>query len=193
MTHSHPTDIPGTVTEALALLREGQGNPADVLAPLVYEELLGLARNKMRGQPPDHTLQPTALLHESLLRIFKSCDIPWEDRRHLIQSAATAMRSVLVDHARGKSRQIRKPPGERVLLDQIAAQYEANSADLGALDDALEDLVQREPRLAQVVELRFFAGLSHKEAAKVLNLSTRQVERDWKLARGLLRDALCDE
>jgi len=157
----------------------------------LYEQLYRLARRQMAGQSPDHTLQPTALLNEAWLRMNTIDDGGFNDRNHFLAIAATVMRQVLVDHARGKNRKKRRAPGERVALDGLLDSDDADlTIDIVALDDALNDLMAKDPGMVAVVELRFFAGLTVSEAAEVLGRSKRSIERDWTFARNWLHERL---
>ena len=141
----------------------------------------------MRRQPRDHTLQTTALVHEACLKIFGKERLVSTDRAHLLALASTAMRSVLVDHARARGRVKRLPPGERVPIDEIQCAYEERAIDLLALDDALSKLARFEPVMARAVELHFFGGLSLEDTARALELPLRTLERRWSATRAWLR------
>jgi len=183
-------DAPGAVTAVLQRVAEGDAGAAAELFPLLRAELHQLASAAMDQQAPGHTLQATALVHEAWLRLTKSNGVPLRNRRHFIGVAAKAMRSVLVDHAR-RAGTVKRGGGARVALTQeLVDAYTERACDLVELDDALERLAQREPRLARVVELRFFAGLTLAQSAEVLELGTSTVERDWHLARIWLRREL---
>ncbi len=180
------------VTRLLQELDEGQPGAADRLAPLVYEELHVLAVHAMRREHEGHTLQPTALLHEAFFRLVGQQDAAWQNRSHFYGIAASAMRRILVDHAR-RRRAVKRDGGIRVTLEDHAAVSEAGSEqalDVIALDDALRRLGELDPRQAHVVELRFFAGLEVEETARVLGISPATVKRDWTFARAFLRREL---
>jgi len=161
---------------------------ADLL-PEVYAELRKLARLLMKKVPPGNTLQPTALVHEAYLRLVGNRDPGWDGRRHFFAAAARAMREILVDQARRKAR--RKHGGDRVRVgvDPELA-IEPPSGDLLALDQALRRLEEAAPRTAQVVELRYFAGLTVVEAAAALGVSRSTVEREWRFARAFLHSQM---
>ncbi|MCZ6598799.1 MAG: sigma-70 family RNA polymerase sigma factor [Planctomycetota bacterium] len=179
------------MTSLLAHLTEGDEGAADKLLPLIYGELHRMAERKMRGQSPDHTLQATALVNEAYLKLFQDGKGRVKNREHFLALAATAMRSVLVDHARTKNRQKRKATGKNVPLDNLLDSYQSRAVvDLIALDDALKKLAEFDADMARVVELRFFGGLSVKEVASVLEVSTRRVEREWTMAKAWLRGVL---
>jgi RNA polymerase sigma-70 factor (ECF subfamily) len=154
--------------------------------PLVYNELRRVARRYLRSERPDHTLQPTALVHEAYIRLLGQREIMWQNRAHFFGVAAQLMRRILVDHARAHQAEKRGGHKQKVPLDE-ALEYTADkSAELVALDEALDRLAARDPRQARVVELRFFAGLTEQETAELLGISVRTVKRDWDVARAWL-------
>ena len=171
------------------------GDPAAQaqLLPLVYDELHRLAGRHMASQSPRHTLQATALLNEAWMRLGLARDATWNDRRHFLALASKVMRSVLVDHARRRGRAKRGGDRERVPLEIALEQSAARGVEALDLGLALDELQRDEPRLAQVVELRFFGGLSMEEAARVMEVSLSTAERCWRLARVWLREALQDD
>ena len=158
----------------------------------VYDELHGLAARQMRRQAPGHTLQATALVSELYLKLGHYELDRYQSRAHFIAMAARAMRSILVDHARGKGRQKRQAPGERVALEIAAQEYTERSGDLVALDEALTKLGERDPRLVELVELRFFGSCSMEECAELTNRSLRSAQRDWSFAKAWLKEHLDD-
>ncbi len=156
--------------------------------PLVHQELRRLARSQMRGERDNHTLQTTALVNEAFLRLVDLRRIRWQDRAHFLALSAQLMRRILVDHARSRNVQKRGGRATRVVLDDVIAAPD-RGADLVALDEALADLARLDPRKGQVVELRFFGGLSVEETAEALHVSPDTVMRDWRLAKvWLLRE-----
>lgn len=176
------------VTRLLHQWREGEESAFGQLLPLVYEELRLLAARYLRGERADHTLQPTALVHEAFLRLVAT-EVDWKDRSHFLAVAARGMRRVLVDHAR--ARRAAKRGGDRIrttLPADLAA--DAPGVDLLALDEALLRLAERDPRTVQALELHYFAGLSYEETAKVLGVSPATVHRDLRLAKAWLQDEL---
>jgi RNA polymerase sigma-70 factor, ECF subfamily len=183
------------ISQATLLLRrygEGDRAAADALLDLLYGELRRIAGAHLRRERPDHTLQPTALVHEAWLRLV---DAPARDlvsREHFLSLSARVMRRVLVDHAREHGAQKRGGGHAAVTLDAAVALYETRNMDLIALDEALEKLVAVDPPLARLVELRFFAGLTNEEVAHVEGSSLRSVERGWATARAFLRGALAE-
>jgi len=172
----------GQVTLLLRAMKNGDQSAAEKLLPLVYKELHRLAKSYMRRERPDHTLQPTALIHEAYLRLAHD-DVDWQSHQHFIGIAANVMRRVLVDHARARNAEMRGGRLERVELEEGLAISKERSSEVIALHDALNRLEALNPRRAKVVELRYFGGLSVEEVAAVLDMSPRSVKRDWALAR----------
>jgi RNA polymerase sigma factor (TIGR02999 family) len=179
----------GEVTQLLRAMRSGDPTAADRLLPLIYSELHRLARAYMRRERPDHTLQATALINEAYLRLAGE-PIEWTSRAHFIGLAARVMRRVLVDHARAHAAQRRTGGLLRVEMhDELAISLERLDEVL-AVDEALTRLAAISPRQARVVELRYFAGLTVEQIARILNVAPRSVKRDWSLARIWLFRAL---
>lgn len=177
------------VTELLVAWGSGDRSALDELVPLVHQELRRLARLQMRGERDNHTLQTTALVNEVFLRLIDLRRIRWQDRAHFLALSARLMRRILVDHARSRNYQKRGGGAATVALDDGLVASPERGADLVALDDALEDLARVDARKSQVVELRFFGGLSVEETAEALNVSPETVLRDWRLAKvWLLRE-----
>jgi RNA polymerase sigma-70 factor (ECF subfamily) len=173
------------VAELLNATRRGDAAAYDRLLPLLYNELRAIAGKHMRGERPDHTLQPTALVHEAFLRLIGGAPAHFEDRTHFLRAASQAMRRVLVDHAR--ARNAAKRGGDlRVTLDEAIAGHDDHIVDLLVLDDALTRLAAAEPRWARVVELRVFGGLEVPEVASALGISPATAKRDWQFAKGWL-------
>ncbi len=164
-----------------------EGDARDRLLGELYAELRARAERCLRGQPPDLTLQATALVHEACLKLFGRERLESEDRSHLLALASTAMRSVLVDHVRAKNRVKRTAPGERVPLDGISVAFEERAVDLLALHEALERLAGFDADMARAVELHFFGGLPLEETARMVGLAQRTFERRWAAARAWLR------
>ncbi len=178
----------GDVTRLLAQASAGDDAARAALFEALYRELRRLAVAAMRAERRDHTLQPTALIHEAYVRLA-GADGPFENRAHFLSVAATVMRRVLVDHARARNAQKRGGGGARADvpdLDLLAAD-DADAVDVVALDDALTRLAQLDPRQARVVELRFFGGLSVEETAALVAVSERTIKREWQIARAWLR------
>jgi RNA polymerase sigma factor (TIGR02999 family) len=157
----------------------------EALLEEVYDELRGLARRIMRRGPPGQTLEPTALVHEAYLRLARRSPDgdPWESRAHFLAVAAKAMRQVLANHARSRRALKRGQGGKRVTLSEAAVEAGTTEVDMMALHDALTELAEHDPRKAELVEMRFFGGLTVPEIAHVLNVSTATVERDWRVAK----------
>jgi RNA polymerase sigma factor (TIGR02999 family) len=180
------------VTRILSVAEQGDPRAAGQLLPLVYDELRKLAVARMADEAPGQTLQPTALVHEAYLRLIgPTVEVHWENRGHFFAAAAEAMRRILVDRARHK--QTRKAGGgrRRLDLDDIEpAPGEGSDDDLLALDEAIRQLEARDPRKAELVKLRFFAGLTAAQAAAALGVSTSTAEKDWAYARSWLRVAI---
>jgi RNA polymerase sigma-70 factor, ECF subfamily len=174
------------VTKLLRAWSDGDKGALERLAPLVHKELYRLARRYMAGERPGHTLQVTELVNEAYLRLIDASQIQWQNRAHFFGIAAQLMRQILVDFAR--SRQSQKRGGEliQVPLDEALVVSEEKEPNLVALDDALKGLAAIDPRRSQLVELRFFGGLSVQETAEVLKTSPRTVLREWSLAQAWL-------
>lgn len=176
------------VTEILASLQSGRNEAAAELLPLVYDELRRLAAWRLANEQPGQTLQATALVHEAYLRLVGKEDPQWNGRRHFFGAAAEAMRRILVENARRKSRLKRGGNLERVDLEalDLPLPVPLPDDDLLALDDALDKLAVTDPRAAEVVKLCFFAGLTQPQAARELDLSLSTIERTWAYARAWL-------
>jgi RNA polymerase sigma-70 factor, ECF subfamily len=174
------------VTRLLSALTRGEGSAATKLIPVVYGELRRLAASYMRRERIDHTLQATALVHEAYLKLIEQRSVNWQSRAHFFGVAAQLMRRILVDHARGHSRQKRGGQEKRVSLDEAFIFDAGRATELLAVDDSLDRLAKIDERQARVVELRFFGGLSVEEAAEVLAVSPKTVKRDWSVAKAWL-------
>lgn len=179
------------VTRIIEELRAGGGDEArERLVPLVYEELRAMARGALRRERPDHSLQATDLVHEAWLRMMAGTAPSWEGRRHFFHAAAEAMRRILVEHARARTRVKRGGHRVRVELSGIDLAHEHDLSEVVALDDAFRRLEKEDRQAADVMRLRLFAGLSVEETAKVMDTSERTVKREWAFARAWLADAL---
>jgi RNA polymerase sigma factor (TIGR02999 family) len=176
--------VPTNFTQLLTEWRSGHPQALERLTPLVYEELRRLARNFMRAERGNHTLQATAVVHEAFLRLVQA-NVALQDRAHFFALASRLMRRVLVDHAKSRSR-IKRNAGVKELLSSDNDVALSANFDVIALDDALESLVQLEPRLAQVIELHYFGGLTYDQIAEAAGASTATVHRDIRLARAWL-------
>ena len=171
------------VTKILLNWGAGEKDAAERLMPLVYDELRRLARDYLRRERGDHTLQPTALVHEAYLRLVDDNSVSWQSRAHFYGIAARLMRRILVDHARARNAAKRGGLVPKVPLDEARDLPPAASNDLVALDGALQDLARTYPRKGEVVELKFFGGLEAEEIAEVLQVSPKTVLRDWQFAK----------
>lgn len=171
------------VTGLLRAWSDGDETALELLAPLVEDELRRLARAYMARERKGHTLQATALVNEVFLRVPSTRRLRWQDRAHFISMAARLMRRVLIDHARARGSHKRGARGQRVTLDENALTTSELPIDVLDVDRALEAFAKVDPRKTQVVELRFFGGLSLEEIAEVLHVSVETVKRDWRLAR----------
>ena len=181
------------ITGWLARWQDGDETALDKLVPLVYQELHRLASSYMRSERSGHLLQTTALVNEAYLRLRETDGIHWQDRNHFYAVAARAMRRVLVDFARAR-KQHKRNGGHQVSLDEALTIASDRSADIVALDDALTMLAKLDRRQSQIVELRFFGGLTEPHIARVLGVSPRTVSSEWRLARSwLLRELNGDD
>jgi RNA polymerase sigma factor (TIGR02999 family) len=179
-----PTD-PETL---LRLATSGDSAAANDLVRRIYSELHNIARSLMNHERRDHTLQVTALVHEALLKLFAYDTNKWPDtQQELILLAARAMRQVLTDHARRRNSSKRSPLGHNLFLDDVVDAFERESSNLVALSDALDRLEAVDPVAARLVHLRFFVGMTLQDAARVLGMSERTAQRDWRAARAWLR------
>jgi len=184
MPHLDPSS--SEVTELLVAWSKGNKLALDQLAPLVEGELRRLARLYLGREAPGHTLQPTALINEAYLRLVAWKSVDWQDRAHFFAVAAKMMRRILVSHAVRRGRQKRGAQVVVVPLEEAGAVVAERTADIVALDEALSTLAKFDERKSQLVELRFFGGLTETEAAEVLSMSVRTVQREWSLARAWL-------
>jgi RNA polymerase sigma-70 factor, ECF subfamily len=178
------------VTALLERWSNGDNSARDALIPLVYDELRRIARRCLSGQSSNHTLQPTALVHEAYLRLAKRDSLGWQNRAHFFAMAAQMMRQILVDHARKHAAAKRGANPVTVVIDDAAAVSKAPSLDLLALEDAMQRLARLDPRQCRIVELKFFGGLSIEETAEVVNISPATTKREWATARLWLHHAM---
>lgn len=186
MTHNYHTPPEETITQILCDLREGKRVSTNEFFHLVYAELRQLAAQQMARERPDHTLVPTALVHEAFMRLFGEKLPSWENRAHFFGAAAQAMRRVLVDHARKHQAQKRGGGRKRVTLDENVSTSDVATDEVLEVDAALKKLSELDPRKGKLVELRFFGGLSVEQTAHVLGVSQRTVKRDWSYAQAWL-------
>lgn len=187
---SQGVETQGAIRSDVAGAQNGPNGTLHHLLPLVYRELHGLAASALRRERCDHTLQPTALVHEAYMRLLRQSRIQWDDRAHVLSAAAQIIRHVLVDHARTRRRKKRLGDRIRVPLDESIAARCDRDVDLLALDEAIAGLAALSPRCARVVELRYFGGATAAEIATVCGVNSRTVERDWQFARAWLYRAL---
>ena len=180
---------PAEVTRILLDWSGGDRDAPARLMPLVYEELRRLARERLRRERPNHTLQATALVHEAFLKLVDQTRVDWRSRAHFFAVAAGQMRRILVDHARAHHAAKRGGPAPQLCLEETVALAAERPVDLVSLDEALDGLTKVYPRKARVVELKFFGGLEAKDIAEVLEVSEKTVRRDWNFAKlWLLRE-----
>ncbi len=181
------TPSPHEVTQLLVAWGNGDEAARDQLMPLVYDELHRLAHQYMNRERPGHTLQTSALVNEAFVRLVGQRDVHWQNRAHFFGIAAQMMRRILVDYARNRHYAKRGGSARQVSLNEALIVSEERSAEVVALDDALKSLAIMDQRKGQIVELRFFGGLSIEETAEVLAVSPGTVMRDWTLAKAWLR------
>ncbi|MGH9835712.1 MAG: sigma-70 family RNA polymerase sigma factor [Blastocatellia bacterium] len=185
-----PLPRPTDITQLLTRFREGDTAAAEKLMPIIYDELRRVARRCLKKKSDNHTLQPTELVHETYLRLFKpeagEGITEWKDRTHFFAVAALQMRRILVDHARARQADKREGARQRVELTEADGQAPPLNVDLVALDEALLLLEQEHPRAAKVVELKYFGGMTEKEVAEALEISVSTFKREWGFARAWL-------
>jgi RNA polymerase sigma-70 factor (ECF subfamily) len=179
----------GEVTSILLEASRGEIQARDRLFLTVYPQFRALAQRLLSREDRGHTLQPTALVHEAYLKLVDQRQMDWKSRSHFFAVGAMAMRRILVDHARSRSRDKRGGGSSRIPLEEGLLSTE-HDADILAVDEALNDLAELDERHAKIVELRFFGGLSEAESAEVLGISERTVRREWRMCRAWLRERL---
>lgn len=179
--------MPENITQLLNEWSDGDERALDRLTPLVYEELRQQAARYLRRERPGHTMQTTALINEAYLRLIDAKEVRWQGRAHFFAIAANLMRRILVDHARQRNAAKRGGSPLRVTIDRIVATAKQSNIEVLAIDEALTKLAAIDRQQAQIVELRFFSGLSVEETAAALGISPRTVKRDWSVARAWLR------
>lgn len=178
------------VTRLLLDWSNGDKAALDELMPAVYDELRHLAAHYLNRERSNHTLQPTALVHEAYLKLVDESRVDWQNRAHFFAAAARMMRHILVDHARAHNAAKRGGGNLKVTLNEAVAAFATPDLDLLALDDALNELSELDPQQSRVVELRYFGGLSIEDTAAVLGISPATVKRDWMTAKAWLRRCL---
>ncbi len=182
--------LPEEITQLLINWSQGEKAALDQLVPLVYPELRRLAKRHMGRENPEHTLQTSALINEAYLKLVNQQSVPWQNRAHFFAVAAQVMRHILVDHARGRNYAKRGGGALKLPLDEAMALTEQRAAQLIALDDALTDLAALDAGKSQVIELRFFGGLSLAETAEVMKTSPSTVQREWRAAKAWLHHTM---
>jgi RNA polymerase sigma-70 factor, ECF subfamily len=186
MSEKFPSSEAQEVTRLLQSINEGNREAVDALVPLVYSELRKLAAHYLKSEREGHTLQPTALVHEAFLKLVEQ-ETAWQNRNHFFAMAASLMRRILVDYARGYKAEKRGGTAEKVSIEDAFVFVKEKPVEMIALDEALENLAKIDARRARVVELRFFGGLQTEEIAEVLGVHPNTVLRDWNLARAWLK------
>ncbi|MGD8452373.1 MAG: ECF-type sigma factor [Phycisphaerae bacterium] len=184
------TDERRTATRLLEAVTAGDPSASRDLLPLVYEELRTLARARLRHIPPGQTLQPTALVHEAYLRLIHRNDPSWDGRGHFFAAAARAMRDILVEYARRKMARKRGGGRHRVALEEVEPAFVPPAEDVLAVDEALKRLEQDDPRKGQIVNMRYYAGMTAAETAAALGISVGTVGREWRYVRAWLEREL---
>ncbi len=186
----HPqSDRP--ITTLLHEWQEGNSQAFDQVIEFVYQDLHRRAAAYLRSERPEHSLQTTGLVHEAFIKLVDKKEIDWQDRNHFFAIAAQAMRRILVDYARGRKREKRGGKYEDLPLEEVTYRYATESSvDLVALDEALQRLAEFDERQAQIVELKYFGGMTLDETADILGVSRVTVKRDWQIARAWLRQQL---
>ncbi|MCC6364559.1 MAG: sigma-70 family RNA polymerase sigma factor [Bryobacterales bacterium] len=200
MVRFDPSELPAVseqtskheVTQLLSDLQNGRTGAANDLLPLVYNELRRIAGAYMRRERSNHTLQATALVHEAYLQLVDQTRVDWKNRAHFFGVAAQLMRRILVEHARAHHAQKRGGDASKLSLEEAINYFPQKEMTLVALDDALKQLEELDPRQSRIVELRFFGGLTTEEVAEVIGISTATVEREWRSARAWLHSQLAE-
>jgi len=182
----------GDITQMLVAYGEGRRDTLDELLPLVYNELKQIATRYLGREQPGHTLQPTALVHEAYLRLVNQHSVNWRNRAQFYGLAAQMMRRILVNHAVAKQAEKRGAGGERVSLEEITLALDDLNLDLLALDEALRQLAALDETKAQIVEMKFFGGMTTREIAEATGKSTATIEREWAFARAWLYKTLTE-
>lgn len=178
------------ITTLLIDASSGNEQAFDRLFPLIYDQLRSLAASQLAGERSDHTLQKTALVHEVYIKLIDQTRIKWRDRTHFYAIAARAMRQILVDYARKKTAQKRGGKQQHITLDEETLDMDNHAEELLELNDLIDRLAEFDERKSKVVEMRFFAGMTIREIAELLDVSTRTVDRDWLKARGWIYQEL---
>ncbi len=185
--------LPSEVTQLLIDWSKGDRAALDQLIPIVESELRRLASRLMGNENPGHTLQTSALINEAYLRLVDQKNVQWQNRAHFFAVSAQIMRHILIDHARSHRYAKRGAGARKIELDETIFMPERRAAELVALDDALKELAEMDPRKSEVVELRFFGGLNIEETAEVMKISPATVQREWRRARAWLHRAISNK
>lgn len=183
---AHKTDV----TQLLNKAQQGDKESLDQLLPLVYQELRRVAANQLQQERGNHTLQPTALVHEAYLRLLEQREVDWRNRAHFFSIAAEMMRRILINYAVQKKAQKRGDGATHISLDEALSYGEQEELDIVLLNDALDKLAKFDSTQAKIVELRFFGGLTIEEVAEVLGVSDSFVKREWRMAKSWLKTQL---
>lgn len=189
--NAHPD--PGDVTRLLERVQDGDSTAANELLPLVYDHLRATAHQFFRRERAEHTLQPTALVHEAYVKLIDNPDKAWMGREHFCAVASLAMRQILTDYARSRGALKRGGGRDRAPLTNLQMPESQSLIDALVLEECLEELTEIDPEGARIVELRFFGGLSHTEIGRVLGMSVQTVDRRWRKCRALIRFRLKDD
>ncbi|MGE0129752.1 MAG: sigma-70 family RNA polymerase sigma factor [Blastocatellales bacterium] len=184
------TSTPEQITRMLIAWNQGDESARDELMPLIYDELRRLARARLRRERINHTLQPTALVHEAFLRLVDQSKVNWQNRAHFFGAAARLMRQILINHAEARRAAKRGGEAERISLNDVDRFKVEEEIDLVALNEALKRLERIDPRQGRIVEMRYFSGLAIEEIAEALGVSPATVKREWSAARAWLRREL---
>ncbi|MCI0336576.1 MAG: sigma-70 family RNA polymerase sigma factor [Acidobacteria bacterium] len=184
------TSMPEEITQLLIAWNQGDQGARDKLMPLIYDELRRVARGHLRRERINHTLQPTALVNEAFLRLIDQSEVNWQNRAHFFAAAARLMRQILINHAEARRAAKRGGSAERVSLNDVNHFVAGQEIDLVALNEALKNLERLDPQQGQIVELRYFTGLTIDEIAEVMDISPATVKREWSTARTWLRREL---
>jgi len=180
-------ESPHDITQMLIELTDGNTEVVNQILPRIYDELRKLASSYLRRERADHTLQPTALVHEAYMKLIDQKKVHWQNRAHFFGIAAQVMRRILLDHARKHNADKRGGEAEKLPIEEeILVVSHEKSAELIALDDALETLAKMDPQKAKIVELRYFGGLSIEETAEVMGVSVPTINRQWRMAKAWL-------
>lgn len=177
----------------LGRVEAGDRSAAEALLPMVYEQLRSTAGRLFRAERPEHTLQPTALVHEAYVKLIKDSGKDWQSREHFCAVASIAMRQILADHARAKRTRKRGGDRQRENATWIASAEEADPVDALVLDECLDMLAEIDPEGARIVELRFFGGLTHPQIARIMDISVQAVQRRWRRSRAFIKSRLTGE